>query len=226
VARCGISGVGPWFGCNPVVIFPMFSRLPIAAVVGLFLTVPGLVLAQGSPGGFWQKYDTNKDGSLDPAEIPQGMKGLVEKSATKFGLDPTKPISIEQLQGGSPAAGPTTPAKSGEQSATAPPQAAPPTPSTNPPKVRKARRFLTAAERLPKGIPAWFTEADKNRDGQVMMHEFVKSWSEAKAKEFATHDQNGDGIITAKEALSPAKRAEGDSDGDRNRDRPRRSRRN
>ncbi len=63
------------------------------------------------------------------------------------------------------------------------------------------RRFRTPAERLPAGLPSWFTEKDANEDGQVMMSEFAASWSDAKAAEFSRSDLNGDGIITAKECL-------------------------
>lgn len=50
---------------------------------------------------------------------------------------------------------------------------------------------------LPSNIPAWFTEHDKDGDGQVGMHE----WQRDKLSEFYKLDRNGDGIITIEEAM-------------------------
>jgi len=62
-------------------------------------------------------------------------------------------------------------------------------------------RFLTATERLPKGLPDWFLRNDLNADGQIMMHEYTTYWSSSKVGEFNTYDLNGDGVITPKEVL-------------------------
>jgi len=66
---------------------------------------------------------------------------------------------------------------------------------------RKTYRFLTAAERLPPGLPEWFARNDADGDGQIRMSEFATSWNDATAREFAAWDRNGDGIITAAECL-------------------------
>ncbi|EAQ78879.1 hypothetical protein DSM3645_27403 [Blastopirellula marina DSM 3645] len=62
-------------------------------------------------------------------------------------------------------------------------------------------RFLTPLERLPKGLPDWFNNNDADEDGQIHMSEYSVVWSDSKADEFAKYDLNGDGFITAKEAL-------------------------
>lgn len=59
--------------------------------------------------------------------------------------------------------------------------------------------FSAAADHLPEGLPSWFRN-DADGDGQVSMHEFSRTWSESKAREFARYDQNGDGVITPAEA--------------------------
>ncbi len=69
---------------------------------------------------------------------------------------------------------------------------------------RKSYRFLTAAERLPKGLPEWFTTNDANGDGQISMAEFATNWNDAKVEEFLRYDLNGDGIITAAECQTAA----------------------
>ncbi|UUO04489.1 hypothetical protein M4951_13920 [Blastopirellula sp. J2-11] len=62
-------------------------------------------------------------------------------------------------------------------------------------------RFLSPLERLPKGLPDWFNTNDADEDGQIHMSEYSVVWSDSKAEEFARYDLNGDGFITAKEAL-------------------------
>ena len=57
---------------------------------------------------------------------------------------------------------------------------------------------------LPQGLPAYFTDADYDKDGQVGLYEWVKYWdttSEAKIAEFKELDLNGDGLLTAEEYL-------------------------
>jgi len=70
---------------------------------------------------------------------------------------------------------------------------------------RKSYRFLTPAERLPKGLPDWFARNDANGDGQVAMAEFSSSWSDAKVSEFDRFDLNRDGLITPRECLDADK---------------------
>ena len=57
------------------------------------------------------------------------------------------------------------------------------------------KKALAALE----GVPNWFTELDKNRDGQVAMAEFTTEWTDAKFQEFSSYDANRDGLLTANE---------------------------
>jgi hypothetical protein len=66
---------------------------------------------------------------------------------------------------------------------------------------RKSLRFKTPAERLPDGLPGWFTSRDANGDGQVAMSEYSGSWSDRTAAEFIGHDLDNDGFITPQECL-------------------------
>lgn len=68
--------------------------------------------------------------------------------------------------------------------------------------ARRSFRFLTPKERLPKGIPDWFVDADDDGDGQIMMAEYAGRWTESKATEFTRRDKDGDGVITPREAVS------------------------
>ncbi len=63
-------------------------------------------------------------------------------------------------------------------------------------------RFLTPTERLPEGLPSWFSRNDRNADGQVSMAEYESRWSESKLSEFNRYDVNGDGLITPAECMA------------------------
>lgn len=65
-------------------------------------------------------------------------------------------------------------------------------------------RFLSPHERLPEGIPDWFTRKDVDLDGQVSMAEYSPVWHRANLEEFASLDLNGDGLIVPKECLRAA----------------------
>jgi hypothetical protein len=73
------------------------------------------------------------------------------------------------------------------------------------PTERRGFRATTAAERLPKGIPDWFTRKDVNLDGQVAMAEYGTSWSDSELVEFQKWDGNNDGYITPDECLPKTK---------------------
>lgn len=66
---------------------------------------------------------------------------------------------------------------------------------------KKSYRFLTPLERLPKGLPSWFTRNDVDGDAQVTMAEYSSTFNDTIAAEFAKYDRNGDGVITAAECL-------------------------
>lgn len=65
---------------------------------------------------------------------------------------------------------------------------------------RHSYRFSKATDKLPSGLPSWFTSRDTNKDGQVSMSEYSRSISESMVSEFRRYDTNDDGMITAKEA--------------------------
>ena len=66
---------------------------------------------------------------------------------------------------------------------------------------KRSYRFLSAAERLPEGLPDWFKERDRNQDGQVSMAEYSSYWSDSKAREYLRYDLNDDGVVTPDECL-------------------------
>jgi len=69
---------------------------------------------------------------------------------------------------------------------------------------RSVYRLRTAEERLPAGLPDWFTERDADGDGQVMMSEYASDWTDELVAEFNGFDANRDGVIAPQECLEPA----------------------
>jgi Ca2+-binding EF-hand superfamily protein len=58
----------------------------------------------------------------------------------------------------------------------------------------------------PTGLPEWFTRNDVNNDNQVSMQEFIKKLTNDAIEDFNRFDSNQDGFITAKECLAAAKK--------------------
>jgi Ca2+-binding EF-hand superfamily protein len=70
----------------------------------------------------------------------------------------------------------------------------------------KSYRPLTAQERLPTDLPAWFYELDADADGQISMAEFLvdSNYSDERAVEFMALDKSSDGLLSAAECKGPA----------------------
>ncbi len=66
-------------------------------------------------------------------------------------------------------------------------------------------RFHSPRERLPAGLPAWFVERDADGDGQVMMSEYAREWTDEKVSQFYRYDLNRDGVVTPRECLTAGK---------------------
>jgi hypothetical protein len=161
--------------------------------------------------GIIKKNDKNGDMMLQESE----WEGLGQ--STKADANGDKVITLDELvayasrKPGSPASGPSpaVESKSQDAGAQAPadhgekfvkPSSPGPSSTKSAKDKSKTYRFKTAKERLPAGLPSWFTSKDTNGDGQVSMSEYSKSWTESQAAEFKRCDRDNDGIITAEEA--------------------------
>ena len=146
-----------------------------------------------------RKYDKNSDSRLDSGEWPAQSKwgtfgdanrsgggsiGVPELVAYLTDLSRRQSLSFDLPDSGSP---------SGTSDSAKP----------------KPKRFLTARERFPSGLPDWFLRA-ANDDGQVTMSEYAANSSpEEAATQFAKYDLNQDGIITPAECLKVEKQQSG-----------------
>jgi hypothetical protein len=133
--------------------------------------------------GLMRQYDKNKNGVLDRDEAAELQGPLREARRNADGAITLealteKVLEVNHVSGSSSQAG---------DSAT---QAG-----------KKSYRFISAQERLPKGLPDWFYQKDLNGDGQVTMAEYSSTWSDATAGEFSKWDLNNDGVITPDEVL-------------------------
>ena len=78
---------------------------------------------------------------------------------------------------------------------------------TEMPDLYNGRKSYRSADRSrsTEGLPGYFTDQDRNGDGQLSMAEFMPEntddWSDAELKKFFDADFNEDGMITAAESL-------------------------
>ncbi len=135
-----------------------------------------------------KEYDKNRDGALQESEW-DGMSSMTKKSD----FDGNGVITESELmqryaqQDGSS----DSSSRSGRSQATG---------SGNSSGGQFAR-FRMPQERLPRGVPSWFTSKDANQDGQISMNEYATSWNEKTIAEFEQYDVNQDGLITSSESL-------------------------
>ena len=142
-----------------------------------------------------RQYDADKNGTLEKSEWSQMSMNPTDADRNHDGH-----ITLDELAAWLLAYSQNRAAASGSSSSSASKMWSSPTSSG-----KRSYRFLSPAERLPKGLPDWFTQKDTNADGQVSMAEFSAAWTDQSADEFAKYDLNNDGVITADECLKAAK---------------------
>ena len=174
-----------------------------------------------------EQYDRSRSNGGGSGQSPTSLRSAGTSSTTSssaggmlsppgmgFGASGSHPASVKSPSSSStPAVASTTsPTPAGMMappSGAAPPAAiaaaalatsSTPAPSSEDAKPRGPARFLTARERLPKGLPDWFVEK-ANSDGQVTMADYTKNWTQDAVAKFDRYDLNHDGVITAEECL-------------------------
>jgi Ca2+-binding EF-hand superfamily protein len=169
------------------------------------------------------RYDANDNGVIDEDEARK-MGGYHQGADANGDKTITREELIDRLadfgKNGAPAAesrpGPT-PAKGNAKPPEPPRSSESYRVTAEGDEGRKPYHPRTDLQRLPKGLPDWFTRNDADGDGQIAMAEFSVSWTDAKLQEFRKYDVNTDGVITPDEFLSAAKSSSGKPAGDRQR---------
>lgn len=135
------------------------------------------------------QHDANKNGRLEKKEWTKlrGNPGAADKN--RDGVLSMDELASHLVSYGKREKDPTAPRKANRK-----------TKSTKK-STAKTYRFLSPHERLPKGLPAWFTEKDRNGDGQLTFREFTTRLSQSKLDEFNALDLNRDGLLVPKEYL-------------------------
>lgn len=191
-----------------------------------------------------RRYDKNKDGSLQPDEwakmqgrpesADSGRDGAItldeltnyiaafgrSRRVSPAGPSPGREAAAEPQShaADSQENAPQRPDSDAKQGETAKPSAEAslqPAAGSQPPR---ATTFHVPKSRLPAGLPDWFLRRDLDGDGQVSLAEYAPSATPADLEQFARHDGNADGYITARECLAvlkPPTRKEGASAGKR-----------
>lgn len=166
----------------------------------------------------FQRYDLNKDGMLGFEELPERMRADRDKFDTNsdgfISFDEYKKYATEQMaqftnnnqrperKEGSPS----------NQDNNDPRPNGPTfnivTPPTEEKEEEVRRPILYRVGKLPKELPSWFEELDKDIDGQVGLYEWRKDGRDL--YEFETMDFNADGLLTPEEVLKFFKVGEDD----------------
>lgn len=132
----------------------------------------------------FRRRDQNIDGKLNNDEMPDAARGQLERWDTDkdglLNLEEYKAFYVARVQGrdGGPTPNPVTILIEDDLD---------------------RRPDVIRAGKLPKELPKWFLELDKDEDGQVSLNEWHKASKEL--AEFRDWDRNDDGLATAEEVL-------------------------
>jgi len=155
------------------------------------------------------RYDKNKDGQIDEAELKDGRwtdnpmqydrnrDGKLNKQelAVRYAR---KRLSSEEVttKKDSSTAGKSSRSKTEEKLEV-----------VDPWKSQAHYKITPKTGKFAKvqGVQGWFTTSDVDGDGQVMMHEFASNWDDSTIGEFRRFDTNFDGTITTAELLAAVK---------------------
>jgi Ca2+-binding EF-hand superfamily protein len=170
----------------------------------------GPAVAGPPGGGSWidtwvenafKRYDKNNDGLLNTDEMPDALKAERDKWDTNkdgfIDLNEFKAYAQARMmemrsERAASGGGGGYPNLGGNQ----------PAPNAAPENIIEDEKRPTVyrVTNLPKELPAWFQEADADRDGQISLYEWakLKGWP---IETFKQIDRNDDGFLTVDEVL-------------------------
>ena len=72
----------------------------VVAMLAIFCgPQPAWAQPRGGPGSMFARLDANGNGVIEPSEVPDRFRPFFERMAKRAGLDPRRPIKIDQLRG-------------------------------------------------------------------------------------------------------------------------------
>jgi len=124
-----------------------------------------------------QKWDTDNNGLIDLNEFKAFFRARGDQIRSEIGANAGMPSGPGGYSPGMPLL-PTGP---------------------TPVEEEEQKRVVYRAGKLPKELPAWFTQYDKDGDGQVGLYEWKAAGQPL--DDFLKMDRNGDGFLTVEEVL-------------------------
>ncbi len=145
-----------------------------------------------------RRYDRNRNGMLDENEMGRLSGNPLDFDRNRDGRLSAGELSVRYARRREAEAEARAMGRSDDRRGRQ--EEPPPREIPDPYNGRNSFRVVSDQD-LPEGTPRWFEEKDRNRDGQVVMAEYAGKWNESLVDEFFRWDANGDGVITAEEAL-------------------------
>ena len=148
-----------------------------------------------------KRFDRNGDGTIHPDELDERTRRFAGGFLKRLGVDPDKPIRIDEL-----AERIKKEREKRDSGGDAKKKKAAKVPERLAYKVEGGkqaegrRSFRAKSPSLPEKMPKWWSDRDKNKDGQVALSEYLNTRSRRAVKAFRNYDLNNDGIITVQEA--------------------------
>lgn len=160
-----------------------------------------------------QRYDRNRDGTLDANELREGRWGddpmtFDQNGDGKLTREELAVRSAKRRQNSTSNASNQRDNRSQSSNMQQPRQDA--EKEKVPDLFEKITSYRMADKdgnpKRPAGLPEWFVRKDIDFDNQVSMKEFASKWTDDVIEDFGRADTNGDGLITTRECLAAVKR--------------------
>ena len=161
-----------------------------------------------------QRYDRNRDGTLDANEIREGR---FSDDAMTFDQNGDGKLTRDELavryakrRQNASSSSSSNQRDNRSQSGSMQPSRQESEEGSLPNLFEKITSYRMADKdgnpKRPAGLPEWFVRKDSDFDNQVSMKEFASKWTDDVIEDFRRADTNEDGLITTRECLAAVKR--------------------